>query len=298
MSVQTQIDRITNAVESAHQKVEEMGGTTVQPYRVENLEEAIGSIPVGVPHAEEHRSSDTVTWDGDPTGMTVADFPLEDWTFVHVSDATPSVSDVVDRAVFAQYMDSDGEQTEKEILVDNDAIDQTPDGCFFILVTIVVVPHDNATVEVSEGANAVFPKKGIYFALFDDGETHMRITKLTIPGHNLIGGTDPITPEMISAAPEKHIAKDARYGAADVGVYGHARAYTEFNFSPNNANTLLDPDGNDFVFGENNGYYMDMGLMKAFYGIMGVTIEAYDEEITAMRTAIEQLKQDVAALKG
>lgn len=47
MDIRAQIGRIANAVESAHQKVAEMGGTTAQPYLAEKLEEAISTIPVG-----------------------------------------------------------------------------------------------------------------------------------------------------------------------------------------------------------------------------------------------------------
>lgn len=45
MSVRTEIDRIIGAVEAAHLKVVEKGGTTNRPYLVGNLEEAIESIP-------------------------------------------------------------------------------------------------------------------------------------------------------------------------------------------------------------------------------------------------------------
>ena len=45
MSVQTEIDRIIHAVESAHAKVAEKGGTTTRPYLVGNLASAIDTIP-------------------------------------------------------------------------------------------------------------------------------------------------------------------------------------------------------------------------------------------------------------
>lgn len=48
MSVQTEIDRIIQAVAEAHEKVLEKGGTTAVPYLVANLKSAIDSIPVGV----------------------------------------------------------------------------------------------------------------------------------------------------------------------------------------------------------------------------------------------------------
>lgn len=45
MSVQTEIDRIITAVQAAHEKVAEKGGTTTQPYLVGNLASAINTIP-------------------------------------------------------------------------------------------------------------------------------------------------------------------------------------------------------------------------------------------------------------
>lgn len=45
MSVRTEIDRIITAVEAAHEKVVQKGGTTSRPYLVGNLESAIDSIP-------------------------------------------------------------------------------------------------------------------------------------------------------------------------------------------------------------------------------------------------------------
>lgn len=47
MSVQNEIDRIITAVEAAHTKVAEKGGTTARPYLVGNLADAIGTIPEG-----------------------------------------------------------------------------------------------------------------------------------------------------------------------------------------------------------------------------------------------------------
>lgn len=45
MSVQTEIDRISTAVQNAHLKVIEKGGTSVAPYLVANLADAIDTIP-------------------------------------------------------------------------------------------------------------------------------------------------------------------------------------------------------------------------------------------------------------
>ena len=45
MSVQTEIDRISTAVQNAHLKVIEKGGTSAAPYLVANLADAIDTIP-------------------------------------------------------------------------------------------------------------------------------------------------------------------------------------------------------------------------------------------------------------
>jgi hypothetical protein len=45
MSIQNEIDRIIVAVEAAHTKVKEKGGTTAAPYLVGNLASAIDTIP-------------------------------------------------------------------------------------------------------------------------------------------------------------------------------------------------------------------------------------------------------------
>lgn len=45
MSVQTELDRIINAVDAAHLKVAEKGGTTARPFLVGNLASAIDTIP-------------------------------------------------------------------------------------------------------------------------------------------------------------------------------------------------------------------------------------------------------------
>lgn len=45
--VRTELDRIITAIQAAHEKVAEKGGTTAAPYLVSNLASAIDTIPVG-----------------------------------------------------------------------------------------------------------------------------------------------------------------------------------------------------------------------------------------------------------
>ena len=94
MSVQTEIDRIITAVEAAHVKVAEKGGTTARPYLVANLESAIASIPEAAnPVLQEKTispstSSQDVTPDSGYDGLsrvTVNAMPT-------ATQATPSIS--------------------------------------------------------------------------------------------------------------------------------------------------------------------------------------------------------------
>ena len=94
MSIQTEIDRIIMAVQAAHEKVAEKGGTTAQPYLVANLASAIDSIPEGSdPKLQEKTvtpatSAQSVTPDSGYDGLskvTVNAMPT-------ATQATPSIS--------------------------------------------------------------------------------------------------------------------------------------------------------------------------------------------------------------
>lgn len=61
MSVQTEIDRIISAVEAAHNKILEKGGTTERPYTVAGLEQAIDTIPNAVVQPLEVTENGTYT---------------------------------------------------------------------------------------------------------------------------------------------------------------------------------------------------------------------------------------------
>lgn len=94
MSVQTEIDRIITAVQSAHEKVAEKGGTTAAPYLVGNLASAIDSIPEATEPSLQSKtvtpstSAQTVTPDDGYDGLsdvTVNAMPT-------ATQATPSIS--------------------------------------------------------------------------------------------------------------------------------------------------------------------------------------------------------------
>lgn len=94
MSIQNEIDRIITAVQAAHEKVAEKGGTTAQPYLVANLASAIDSIPdASDPKLQEKTvtpktSAQSVTPDSGYDGLskvTVNAMPT-------ATQATPSIS--------------------------------------------------------------------------------------------------------------------------------------------------------------------------------------------------------------
>lgn len=60
MSVQTEIDRISTAVQNAHLKVIEKGGTSVAPYLVANLPDAIDTIPEGTDDSDATATADDI----------------------------------------------------------------------------------------------------------------------------------------------------------------------------------------------------------------------------------------------
>ena len=60
MSVQTEIDRISTAVQNAHLKVIEKGGTSAAPYLVANLPDAIDTIPEGTDDSDATATADDI----------------------------------------------------------------------------------------------------------------------------------------------------------------------------------------------------------------------------------------------
>lgn len=94
MSVQTEIDRISTAVQSAHLKVIEKGGTSAAPYLVANLADAIDTIPEAAEPTLQTKtvtpstSAQTVKPDGGYDGLaqvTVNAMPT-------ATQATPSIT--------------------------------------------------------------------------------------------------------------------------------------------------------------------------------------------------------------
>ena len=94
MSIQTEIDRIISAVDAAHAKVAEKGGTTARPYLVANLANAIDTIPEATDPKLQSKtatpttSSQTIKPDSGYDGLsqvTVNAMPT-------ATQATPSIS--------------------------------------------------------------------------------------------------------------------------------------------------------------------------------------------------------------
>lgn len=99
MSVQTEIDRISTAVQNAHLKVIEKGGTSAAPYLVANLEEAIGTIPEAT---EPTLQSKTVS------PSTSAQTVKPDSGYDGLSQVTVNAMTTATQATPAISVDSDG----------------------------------------------------------------------------------------------------------------------------------------------------------------------------------------------
>lgn len=167
------------------------------------IDKAFAHLPA---HAEDHRTNETLTWDGDETGRAVVvaldDEYEEDGVtyrycikYIHVSDKVPSMSDFVNGAIISFIDEVDGVVEESSYAVPSESIAELECGTitsnyFF------VVPSDN----LASDAELTFPKKGIYFLKGIDGYDSSYISALTIPGYTFIDVPDQLTPEMIGAA--------------------------------------------------------------------------------------------------
>ena len=187
-------------------------------------------------HANQHRAgSDTLTWDGDTTGLEFVEANGE--KYFRVFDNSPSIEDLkkgIQVISIAHYVNS---EYEDETLLFHYTLDQleangdVSNGAVFCWEAFFV-PNDNTTFEEVNGNFIVtFPKKGIYLLQFGNEEVLCFTQSVTIPNCSIFGaGDDPITPEMIGAAhathAEQHCPNDIitwdgdETGRITVDVYG------------------------------------------------------------------------------
>lgn len=177
-------------------------------------------------HADQHRSNDTLTWDGDVTGHeTVVEFDTRPYGgvdinyYVHISDTVPTVNDLVGKASWTHIANwKDG--TTDEIVFDiseSDIMQYSNDTILLNEGYIYIAKKDNCEALAWQYGDTwleetiILPKKGVYLVRKEpppDDDSFMLIesycSQLTTPNSNLSGGSDPITPDMIGAAPASH----------------------------------------------------------------------------------------------
>ena len=133
------------------------------------------------------------------TGKLVLAGGINGDNYIWMSDATPTEDDLNGNSSFEMFVDqTDTEQSVQKIPVADTEylVDDLLTAYGFL-----IAEKDNV---VWEQYGITFPRKGIYF-LHNDGEYgYYHTQKITIPGYNLSGGSDPITPDMIGAAPAGH----------------------------------------------------------------------------------------------
>ena len=114
-------------------------------------------------------------------------------------------------------------------------------------------------------------------------------------------GSDPITPDMISAAPKYHPSTAGNYGVGTRDDYGHLRlAKIGEIFTFDKQGILVDQDGNHVEdFREYLAdYATGADFMYAFYAVANAEFMGLENEITELHQLVRQLRSDVNALMG
>ena len=133
------------------------------------------------PFGETTIPSDTLTWDGDKTDkVTVTNTAYADGTiFVHVSDATPTLSDFQNGGSFC-FAGETYEFVSEEVAESGNLV-------YEIYNTFFVAKEDNSRYVSGSDVDLLFPKKGFYVAdLGVDG----RVSELTINGYTGFSASD------------------------------------------------------------------------------------------------------------
>jgi hypothetical protein len=116
--------------------------------------------------------SDTVEWDGNSEGRTVATNTVDpSYWYVHVSDVVPTLEELQKGGSFA-VVESDGSVTEETFEASGFKVEgnliEGPWRYFLIA--------KEGGTPTADGTGCVLPKAGIYFAQFDDGTYVSRLT--------------------------------------------------------------------------------------------------------------------------
>lgn len=193
MSIQTQIDRIEQNVADTYSALEEKGATMPAEQNSDNLPATARTVPAGGTtglsvQADWNQTDetaadfiknkpivieggDTLTWDGDITGREYVE--IGDGTlFVHVSDATPTISDFASGGAIS--MCESGENVT--ILFSSEEMMETQGALIATNGLFGIIAGDGTEVD-----GIVFPKKGVYFGYVP---SVIRISGITINGYS------------------------------------------------------------------------------------------------------------------
>ena len=277
---------------------------------VEEVKSQIGEVDgdyAPAIHADQHSWNDTLTWDGDTTGRVSAHYATG-VDYYLVSDKVPTVDDIANGYTVKAW----DKIADKEHCFEGSFSRIEEWGCLcsdggIYDYTMAIVPTDNYTIEMYD---ITFPKKGIYFlkCVSDFEGVDEIVTSLTIPGYAFDEGTDPITPEMISAAPHNHASESPEYGVGTAEKFGHLKVADLGDiFIPSDGGLMAlppemdedDPQGSlkNYAFSAFMGYVTN-NLFATWLTDVDNQLTMTDEIISALKKEVNNLKSEVEALKG
>lgn len=138
---------------------------------------------------------DTLTWDGDTTGLPVVDMSavLVGYSLVCVSDNVPTKADVAN-GVSIKTVQADG--TEETITLTGEEAQAGFGDDGVSVERFVVIPHDGYVID-----GITFPSKGIYAQHFTSDEGVAYDSSFTIPGYTFtVKGGETLKPEHLPEA--------------------------------------------------------------------------------------------------
>ena len=262
-------------------------------------------------HADQHSWNDTLTWDGDETGRTTAVISAyngKEYKVVLLSEKVPTTADLANGYFIAAYNAETGRHEKNEhslddVGVNSDGAMRLPDRGY-----IFIIPTDNYVYKEFHGS-FTFPKAGVYWMYnVYDGVVSYHIKGFTIPGYNFIESADPITPEMIGAAPSYHASESPEYGVGTAEKYGHLKVADLGDiFIPSDDLLMTLPPEMDeddpqvslknYAFSAFMGYVTN-NLFTTWLTDVDNQLTMAFETIKALKKEVNTLKSEVEALKG
>lgn len=247
-------------------------------------------------HADQHSWNDTLTWDGDETGRitaVISAYNGEEDKVVLLSEKVPTTADLANGYFIAAYNAETGRHEKNEhslddVGVNSDGAMMLPDGGY-----IFIIPTDNYVYKEFHGS-FTFPKAGVYlmYGVYD-GVVSYSIKGFTIPGYNFIKSTDPITPEMIGAAPSNHASESYEYGIGTDKKYGHLKIADLGDVFTSGETNLLDiaielPTGDPMI--DLKPYALGASTGYAVINYLVTYVNDHDVVITEHNSSIRNLQ--------